>query len=306
MSYSEKSRAELIAELVAMKKELESTRKSLKKESTDRRELEFLIAERKKKLNCHNLISHIFSLSNLSNNQVLLEILEAIPPSFQFPEIAQALIEINNKVYKTPGYKTPEYELVESVFVGEEKIGRIVVGYAKDKYESGEKIFLKEESDLLKSIAERIGNFLKKKNVEEKAAKSEMLYKSFIDASPDSITITDLEGNIQYTSPRVSAVFGYASKTSFVNHNILEFIDEEYHPKAAQAIYRMFEGSKTGAEEYVGIKSDGSRFHIEINGDLIRDMEGNPQKIILITRDISERKKFEKDLVEPSQKKTGK
>lgn len=298
MDYSEKSRDELVAELATVKKELEAVQKALKQESRDKKELEFLFAERKKELNCHNLISHIFSLPNLSRNQVLFEILEAIPPSFQFPKEAQARIEINGDVYETPGYESTEYELAEPVFVEGRKIGQIIVSYTKNNCEFDEKIFLKEESDLLKSIAERIGNFLIKKDVEEKATESEMLYKSFIDASPDSITITDLGGNILFASPRVASVFGYAPGTNLLDRNIVEFIDGEYHPKAAQAIHRMFEGSFSEAEEYVGVKSDGSRFHLEVNGDLIRDPEGNPLKMIFITRDISVRKNIEKELVE--------
>ena len=295
MDYSEKSRTELTAELAKVNKELEATKKTLQKEKKDKMELEFLVAERKKKLICHNLISQIFSLRNLSQNQVLLEILEAIPPSFQFPEIAQALIEIGKNVYKTPGYQPTVVELKEPVFASGEKIGRIVVGYVAGKYEPGEKIFLKEESDLLKSIAERIGNYFLEKAVEEKVADNKLLNKTFIDSLPELITITDLEGNILSSSSKVAATFGYASDTNFVHRNFVEFIDEQYHSKAARIINDMFEGHVEGAEKYMGIKADGTRFKIELNVDFIRDSEGNPLKMIFITRDISEREKVETD-----------
>ncbi len=297
MDYSKKSKAELIDELNKMSGELSVAKHALSDEIKVKKELEFILTERKKYLNCHNLISHIFSIPNLSKKEVLLEVLEAIPPSWQFSEITQALIEINNEVYKTPGYEPSKYELIEPVFAGEKEIGRIIVSYPEDQYKNGIEAFHKEESDLLKSIAVRIGNYMLRDNVEKQAAENEMMYKTFLDASPDAITITDLNGSILFHSPGVASVFGYAPETSFVNRNIGEFIHKRFHSKAAKTLHNMFEGNFFGVEEYEGIRADGKRFNIEVNANFVRDAEGRPSKMIFISRDISSRKKIEKELV---------
>ena len=49
-----------------------------------------------------------------------------------------------------------------------------------------------------------------RKRIEEALRKSEELYRSIINASPDPIAITDLEGRIIIVSPLALTMFGYA------------------------------------------------------------------------------------------------
>ncbi len=298
MDYSDNSVEKLNARLQSVQKELEALKIKLKDATVVKEKLGFELTERKKELKCHNLLSQIFSLSGLSQKQVFHEILDAIPASWQFPEITQVCIKINDDIFQTPGYHTSDNELSVPILSGETQIGEIIVAYPERISKEGENLFLPEEKDLLNTIAERIGNYLQKSKIEKIAIENELMYKSFIDASPDSMTITDLEGNILFTSPQVNLIFGYSVETNFLHRNIFEFIDAKYHEKAKNAILEMFNGIFTGAEEYLGIKSDGSRFFIEVNGDFIRDADENPTKIIFVTRDISERKKMENTLVE--------
>ncbi len=46
----------------------------------------------------------------------------------------------------------------------------------------------------------------------------------------------------------------------------------------------------SGAGDYTGLKADGSRFNIDVNGDLILDSGGHTVNMIFVTRDSSERK----------------
>jgi signal transduction histidine kinase len=48
--------------------------------------------------------------------------------------------------------------------------------------------------------------------------------------------------------------------------------------------------------EFVFLKRDGKRFVAELNAILIRDSQGNPRNIVAFTRDITERKRIEKEL----------
>ena len=43
-------------------------------------------------------------------------------------------------------------------------------------------------------------------------------------------------------------------------------------------------------------RKDGSIFDIEVNGEFVRDAEGNPANVIFVIRDITERKSAEKTL----------
>ena len=135
-----------------------------------------------------------------------------------------------------------------------------------------------------------------KKLLENKIRENETLYKSIINASPDGISITDLQGNVQYSSPRALEMFGAESIGEIHNRNLLEFIHPDSHEKAISNISEMLKGNLQGADEYKGLKSDGTVFDIEVNGEFIRDDAGNPQKMIYVTRDISARKFIEDKL----------
>ena len=126
--------------------------------------------------------------------------------------------------------------------------------------------------------------------------KGETLYHSFLSASPDVITITDLEGRIQFSSERALKMFGYTNADEFIGHLMLEYVDPSCHQLAIGEIGKMLAGHLSGAAEYTGIRADGSKFDIEVNGEIIRDERGQPSQMIFVTRDITDRKETERKL----------
>ena len=169
------------------------------------------------------------------------------------------------------------------------KNGEILIGLV-----SSQIIHLNNESYILSSI-----NDVTDRNVAVDALqKSEALYRSIIQASPDDITISDLEGVIQFVSPKALQMFRHASTDSILKHNIIEFIVPEDHKRAQQQIAAMHRDVFTGSSEYRGVRGDGSIFDIEVNPEFIRDADGNPTSMVFIVRDISERKLTEQALKE--------
>ncbi|MDD4991786.1 MAG: PAS domain S-box protein [Paludibacter sp.] len=137
-----------------------------------------------------------------------------------------------------------------------------------------------------------------RKHLELELKRRELLYRSILNASPDPITITDLEGKILLISSSVENIFGFDPSFDFTNHSIIEFIAEQDHEKATNAMMRMFQNEFPGAEEYKGVKADGSTFDIEVNGEFIRDENGQPLNLIFVTRDITLRKQADDKLKE--------
>ena len=131
---------------------------------------------------------------------------------------------------------------------------------------------------------------------------NEALYRSIITASPDSIAITDLEGRIEFASPRTTILFGYENSDMVKGSLLPDHLHPTSRTRAMEAIRQMFLGNMLGAEEYKALKSDGSVLDIEVNAEFIRDHEGNPRKMVFVTRDISTRKKIEKDLKESNER----
>ncbi|MEI8085086.1 MAG: PAS domain S-box protein [Paludibacter sp.] len=129
---------------------------------------------------------------------------------------------------------------------------------------------------------------------EKKLQESEALYHSILMASPDSIAITDLEGNILFVSPKTLIMFGYESTDDLLNINLNNFILLEDRERIQIEIARMHQGIFTGSAEYKAIHSDKSIFDIDVNAEFIRNYEGVPTKMVFIVRDITGRKKAER------------
>ncbi|MEI6276842.1 MAG: PAS domain S-box protein [Prolixibacteraceae bacterium] len=135
------------------------------------------------------------------------------------------------------------------------------------------------------------------KLVQIELQKSDALYRSILQASPDSIFIADLKGNLLFTSPMTWKMIGVENQDFLVDKQLFDFLHPDDRSKALAAINNMFEGTYTGATEYVGLKADGSTFDMEVNGEFIRDPAGVPTSMIFIARDISGRKSAEKKLL---------
>jgi diguanylate cyclase (GGDEF)-like protein/PAS domain S-box-containing protein len=143
---------------------------------------------------------------------------------------------------------------------------------------------------LIRDITEHKGH-------EAALQESEALYRSIINASPDDITITDLEGRILVTSPVASSRLGYdPADQSLVGTPLLSHLAPEDRARAHGNMLRLFTGNYSGPNEYQVVRRDETRIAVEVNGALIRNAQQQPTKMVFVTRDISERKRSEQHI----------
>jgi PAS domain S-box-containing protein len=119
---------------------------------------------------------------------------------------------------------------------------------------------------------------------------SEALYRPILNASPDHITITDLEGRVRMASPAALTMFGYARQEDLMGRSLTEFLVPEDRERAQANVALMRQGVMPGPGDYCGLRADGSTFAIEVNGESIRDAHEQPTGIVFIVRDVTERK----------------
>ena len=141
-----------------------------------------------------------------------------------------------------------------------------------------------------------------RKLAEEALRKSEEKWRTIIATSPDGIAISSLDGHTEEVSERVLKMFGYASAEEFIGRQIFDFIDPSYQEKAIHLIGEMLNGNYTGVGEYLAVKRDGTRFFIEANAEILRNVQGESTNIIFIIRDVTERKHEEEALRESETK----
>jgi len=124
--------------------------------------------------------------------------------------------------------------------------------------------------------------------VEEKLLKSERMYRSLINASPDGIFITDIKGFILFASDRAVELFGYATPDELLHMNLRRLLKTD---KNTQTAFQSNQQSISvfGLGKNKAYRKDGSTFDIECNADIFTPSEGSDPHVIYIARDISER-----------------
>jgi len=148
-------------------------------------------------------------------------------------------------------------------------------------------------------IVSVIHDITERKQSEEALMESEEKYRSILNASPDDITITDLEGRIIMVSPAAKKMFGYELNfDEFTSMRLVDFIVPEDVERAQSNILRMYQGGDPRPNEYRGVRKDRSIFDIEVNSGFILNSNGQPTKMVFIVRDITERKLAEQQIQE--------
>ena len=151
------------------------------------------------------------------------------------------------------------------------------------------------------SVSGRVWSFrdiTDQRKMHETLKKNEALYHSILSASPDVIIITDLGGHVIAVSPIGLTMFGHKKDDSIEGRSIMEYLVPGERDRASSGIQAMFRGIFPGPNEYKALRIDGGILDIEVNADLVREGDGNPTGLIIVIRDITERKRMEQELRE--------
>lgn len=122
------------------------------------------------------------------------------------------------------------------------------------------------------------------------------LYLSLINATPDGISLLNLNGELTFVSDNSVKMFGYSFKYEVLGKNVSEFISEEDRERAKQDIQIAFTDTLAHRSEYKLLKKDGTEFYCEIHGRQVKNQYGFPIGLVLVIRDVTERKISEENL----------
>jgi len=116
------------------------------------------LRERIKELNCLYGISQVAERHPDSLDHFFQDLVNLLPPSWQYPETTCARIIFQGRTFKTSGFKITRWRQSSQIVVYDERIGEVTVFYLEERPAADEGPFLKEERVLLDAVAERIGH----------------------------------------------------------------------------------------------------------------------------------------------------
>ena len=129
------------------------------------------LRERVKELTCLYSIAQVSEHRDLSTNEILKNIVEFIPSAWQYPEIAVGRISLNGHVFSTSGYLQNGQKQTADIFINGKRRGFVEVVYTEKKQNLDEGPFLREERNLIDTIARQIALIVEQKEAEENRLK---------------------------------------------------------------------------------------------------------------------------------------
>ncbi|MDQ6693870.1 MAG: PAS domain S-box protein [Chloroflexota bacterium] len=133
-----------------------------------------------------------------------------------------------------------------------------------------------------------------RKKTEERLSESEALYRNLVETSPDAISLCDLDCTLLLCNRQCAAMYGYDSSDEVLGQNVFDFIAQEDQAWVRQKMRRLLRTESYHGLEYQMVRRDGTRFTVEMSVSLVKNSAGRPKGVLIVARDITERKCAEK------------
>ena len=119
---------------------------------------------------------------------------------------------------------------------------------------------------------------------------------------PDAILITDLNGVIIECNKVTLDIFHFSDKKDLMGMNCYDIITPMCKQRVNKNIEEKLENKNKENNEYTLLTNSGHEIHVEIFSNVIRDTNAKSKSNIIIIRDITDRKKTEKALLDSEKK----
>jgi len=303
MNPKNRTRKQLLSELAALRNKVARLQESAKEFRRFKRfsqQQTHNLDERVKELNCLYAMSSLVERHGISLEKILRETVNIIPSAWQYPDITGAKITLGDQVFSTENFQETPWTQSAHVSVKRKKMGLLEVCYLKRKPKSYEGPFLKEERNLINVIAKRIGEIIERKAAEDALKESTARNKALLNAIPDMIFRISRGGVILDLKKGKS--FGQKLRThTLLGRNVQELPDYfkalpgEIVRQGMKNVSHVLETGETQIYEHRFSHNDAV-FYYEI---LLTESGGD--EVLGIIRDITERRRLERQVLEISE-----
>ncbi len=146
------------------------------------------------------------------------------------------------------------------------------------------------------AVVHIISDITERKQAEKELRESEERLRAIFDSAGDGIVETDISGKIVKVNKAVLRSFGSDSEEDFIGKSSIDFIASFDKTRAFQAYEKTNFDSQVVDYEFVALKIDGTPFPVQILSSVLRNVDGNQIGFVGAIRDITERKKAEKEV----------
>jgi PAS domain S-box-containing protein len=266
----------------------------ISRDVTELKRAEEMLQMRVKELDCLNEVGR--EIEESPEIPELLEwVTERIPPAMRYPELCQVAIEYDDQVYGVPEAIDLPTQMAHGLYIGGKLLGRIYIAY------TDQQDFLDEESALLGGIATRLSSYienqrliaeLEQRAVELEAATS--FLDSIVENIPNMILVKDARELRFVRFNQAGEELIGVNRKDLIGKNDYDFFPQEEADFFTAKDREVLAGGKLVdiPEEPIDTLHQGTRLLHTIKVPIL-GRDGQPQYLLGISEDITERKQAE-------------
>jgi PAS domain S-box-containing protein len=185
-------------------------------------------------------------------------------------------------------------------------LGKIRAGERIDHYEtirirrSGERFPISATISPIKDVTGNVVGASKvARDISERTKNDQSRFQlaAIVDSADDAIVSKDLNGIVGTWNLGAARMFGYTSE-EMVGQPILRLIPKELYYEEDEILRKLRAGDRVDHYETVRVKKSGARLEVSVTISPIRDASGKVIGASKIARDISDRKRMERLLIQ--------
>lgn len=201
----------------------------------------FLLKERNKELKTVYDISKLLSDEEASEEIIIQKLTDLLPSAWLHANVCEALVVVHGTRYTTSGYVEAKQKQQVHIINGQQLIGYIEIVYTKDMPNMYDGPFLKEEKELMTTVAEMISTYLSKKNNFKALKKSEANLTSIFNNTEIGYVLIDLNLKIlSFNKMLNNIMFKFIRKPFQVGDDVFNYVLTERQNLLREAISRAF------------------------------------------------------------------
>ncbi len=243
-------------------------------------------------LACLYYISNITEQPDISIEEAFSAVVEILPPSWQYPDIAYGRIVFDNHEYTTKAFEKTSWHIESEICIDGAIRGFVEVSYSEERPELEEGPFLKEESDLIDDIALKLSRFIIFRERHEQIQSCEKMYRHLVERLAVSILILE-ESHVLYANEAMLHLVGAKNKIELIGCEAAEFVHADSREQFQQLFQLKVRPEKWSPEvELELIRLDDFRV-IEVAITTIKIDSGKKSQFQLVLHDIHDRKEID-------------
>jgi PAS domain S-box-containing protein len=178
--------------------------------------------------------------------------------------------------------------------------GKTIGVFAVQSY-SEEVVYTKSDAELLEFASEQIAMAIDRRRHQDRLKSNQDRQRRVFESSPDPMIVVDPSALILDFNSAFVEAFNVDPELVY-GQKIFRFIHRKQWRSSIREFYETWEKGYLKNLEYHVVRPDGLTFDAEVSTGAIYNRNGNPESMVLILKNISERKEAERKLLEAKHK----